>query len=259
MRALTAVYGISVPTARRLHELGARTLGDAKVKFAQREISPAPGVLEALQYHADLGQPVTVAEARTFVDRVEALAANSLGVRLCFKLCGGFRRGERQGHDIDILYRREDTSTESVQSELLAMLKSEHILVATLRAHANLSGGHELTFKEPKKAKTHFRYAHDVLLTICQTRANKPMRVDFVGVRDREEFSFATLAWSGSTLFQRDLRRYAEKERGWTFNQHGLFSLETGERAALYPRPGSEHDIFDALGLVYRPPFERCA
>jgi DNA polymerase/3'-5' exonuclease PolX len=259
MRELTGVYGISVSTARRLCEVGVRSIEDAHVIFARKEVVPSPGVLEALQHQIGLAHPVRIAEARNFVDRIETLANNLLDVNLRFKLCGGFRRGEKLGHDIDVLYCRRDSSRASVLHQLLALLKSEHLLVATLRVHANASGNQELSFKNMTKTKSRFPYSHDLLLTICRTDTNKPVRVDFVGVRDRVEFPFATLAWSGSTLFQRDLRAYAEKECGWIFNQHGLFNAETGERVALSPVPSSEHDVFHALRLAYRPPFERCA
>ncbi|XP_063461768.1 DNA-directed DNA/RNA polymerase mu isoform X14 [Pan paniscus] len=53
----------------------------------------------------------------------------------------------------------------------------------------------------------------------------KAVRVDLV-VAPVSQFPFALLGWTGSKLFQRELRRFSRKEKGLWLNSHGLFDPE---------------------------------
>nr|XP_054415214.1 DNA-directed DNA/RNA polymerase mu isoform X2 [Pongo abelii] len=53
----------------------------------------------------------------------------------------------------------------------------------------------------------------------------KAVRVDLV-VAPISQFHFALLGWTGSKLFQRELRRFSRKEKGLWLNSHGLFDPE---------------------------------
>lgn len=178
-------------------------------------------------------------------------------------VAGGLRRGENDGHDADIVYcRRRETSdkTDSVMDVLREKLLQAGLIKCVLWENTNVSGWGEVNFGVRKeltaRIKGKFTFGHDLMHAIGQLKG-RLFRVDFVGVRDAQEMPFATLAWSGSTMFQRDLRSAAEK-LGWTFNDHGLFDRVTGERIVFQPEPCSEMDVFVAMGLTYRPPFERC-
>ncbi|XP_040820876.1 DNA-directed DNA/RNA polymerase mu isoform X3 [Ochotona curzoniae] len=82
----------------------------------------------------------------------------------------------------------------------------------------------------------------------------KAVRVDLV-VAPSSQFAFALLGWTGSQLFERELRRFSRKEKGLWLNSHGLFDPE--KRACL--PAATEEDIFCHLGLRYLPPEERNA
>ncbi|XP_054350748.1 DNA-directed DNA/RNA polymerase mu isoform X13 [Pongo pygmaeus] len=63
----------------------------------------------------------------------------------------------------------------------------------------------------------------------------KAVRVDLV-VAPISQFHFALLGWTGSKLFQRELRRFSRKEKGLWLNSHGLFDPEQGSSSGMTPR-----------------------
>ncbi|XP_033049878.1 DNA-directed DNA/RNA polymerase mu isoform X6 [Trachypithecus francoisi] len=82
----------------------------------------------------------------------------------------------------------------------------------------------------------------------------KAVRVDLV-VAPISQFPFALLGWTGSKLFQRELRRFSRKEKGLWLNSHGLFDPEQ----KTFFHVTSEEDVFRHLGLEYLPPEQRNA
>jgi DNA polymerase IV len=78
----------------------------------------------------------------------------------------------------------------------------------------------------------------------------------------------AVLGWSGGTMFERDLRSYSRKKKGWKFDSSGLRNLVDGRWVDLESREGEEvgsvgleekeKRVFEGLGLEWREPTERC-
>ncbi|XP_012925897.1 DNA-directed DNA/RNA polymerase mu isoform X4 [Heterocephalus glaber] len=87
-----------------------------------------------------------------------------------------------------------------------------------------------------------------------EPRPWRAVRVDLV-VAPWSQFPFALLGWTGSKLFERDLRRFSRKEKGLCLNSHGLFDPE--QKSCFHV--ASEEDIFRHLGLAYLPPEQRNA
>jgi DNA polymerase mu len=83
-------------------------------------------------------------------------------------------------------------------------------------------------------------------------RGRKHRRVDLISA-PKERYAAAVLSWSGSMMFERDLRRYAE-ERGLKFRA-GLQEIQTGKEITLE----TEREIFEHLGLPFVPPVFRNA
>lgn len=82
----------------------------------------------------------------------------------------------------------------------------------------------------------------------------RAVRVDLV-VSPYSQFAFALLGWTGSKLFERDLRRWAGREKAMSLSSHALYHSIQG----TYLRASSEEEIFAHLGLEYIPPCERNA
>lgn len=154
----------------------------------------------------------------------------------------------------------------SLATLLVDALKAAGILVENLRGHSDKPGFRALRYQQvsPKPSQAQHEFAHDVVLTTCRlpaqgaASAGKVVRVDFVGVRKRDEWPFATLSWSGSTLFQRELRRWCKDEFNWIINAHGLFDFDTRKEVECSTACRTEHDIFNAIGVPYLAPYERC-
>ncbi|CAM4728130.1 unnamed protein product [Leuciscus chuanchicus] len=91
----------------------------------------------------------------------------------------------------------------------------------------------------------------------CEREASrdwKAVRVDLVAP-PLERYAYALLGWTGSTLFERDLRRFARLERGKLLDNHVLYDKAT---KTLLPAC-TEEEIFAHLGLEYIEPWQRNA
>ncbi|KAM6976183.1 DNA-directed DNA/RNA polymerase mu [Tautogolabrus adspersus] len=82
----------------------------------------------------------------------------------------------------------------------------------------------------------------------------RAVRVDLV-VSPISQFAFALLGWTGSKLFERELRRWAGHEKSMSLSSHALYD----SKQSRYLRATSEEEIFAHLGLEFIPPFERNA
>uniref|UniRef100_A0A9J7ZPV8 DNA nucleotidylexotransferase n=1 Tax=Cyprinus carpio carpio TaxID=630221 RepID=A0A9J7ZPV8_CYPCA len=82
----------------------------------------------------------------------------------------------------------------------------------------------------------------------------RAVRVDLVAP-PLERFAYALLGWTGSTLFGRDLRRFARLERGKLLDNHALYDKATN----TFLPANTEEDIFAHLGLEYIEPWQRNA
>lgn len=82
----------------------------------------------------------------------------------------------------------------------------------------------------------------------------RAVRVDLV-VSPISQFAFALLGWTGSKLFERELRRWAGHEKSMSLSSHALYH----SKQCRYLRATSEEEIFAHLGLDYIPPSARNA
>lgn len=243
VRSLSTLYGVGVATAWSLAADG--------VTAADLRAADLPG--------ADASWArVTWHEAwalRTAVERAangEGTPGSSLGVRVV--LCGGFRRGESNGHDVDLVYcqrRDHDDDNLSNLSNLSTGSMFSNLFVNRLQDHGLI----ERVLARRQGFSKRDMNGHDVVHAVALVHG-KRVRLDLVGVRNVKEMAFATLAWSGSTGFQRDLRLVANR-RGWTFCERGLFEGDGRGGVRVGGECASEMDVFAALGLSYRPAFER--
>ncbi|XP_041667720.1 DNA-directed DNA/RNA polymerase mu [Cheilinus undulatus] len=82
----------------------------------------------------------------------------------------------------------------------------------------------------------------------------RAVRVDLV-VSPISQYAFALLGWTGSKLFERELRRWAGHEKSMSLSSHALYD----NKQKRYLRATSEEEIFAHLGLEFIPPSERNA
>uniref|UniRef100_A0A3P8VGN8 DNA-directed DNA/RNA polymerase mu n=1 Tax=Cynoglossus semilaevis TaxID=244447 RepID=A0A3P8VGN8_CYNSE len=89
---------------------------------------------------------------------------------------------------------------------------------------------------------------------VKEPKSWRAIRVDLV-VSPFSQFAFAQLGWTGSKLFERELRRWAGQEKRMSLNSHALYDSKQGK----YLQATSEEEIFTHLGLEFIPPSERNA
>lgn len=245
---LSNVYGIGIKSAQRLYEAGVRSVMQLH-QLAHRD----GGILRGVHIPSRPYESLTLAQATAFRDAVAKLLCG-----MHVTLCGGYRRGKSRGHDVDLVYCREDEKdTSSMHAKVTQLLQGAGLLKRRLHQEGAGFKARRYAFAESTvHAKPQRCVPHEVMHAVCEHDGHY-FRADFVGVRDAREYCFATLAWSGSVAFQRSFRRYTVARAGLVFTQHGLFDAHTGARAPVCAETRTEHDVFKAVALTYRPPFER--
>ncbi|OCF74247.1 DNA polymerase mu subunit [Kwoniella mangroviensis CBS 8886] len=165
-----------------------------------------------------------------------------------YTICGGYyhsyRRGKTESNDVDIVFRPPGINLDIGLLKDLYLRLSElgiitHVLHVTHRdlntpIHASLTNFDNLDkafviFKLPGPGRLH-------------------RRVDLISA-PFDRYASAILSWSGSMMFERDLKRYSENVRGYKFRA-GLLHVTTGQEVNLE----TERDIFNFLGLRYVAP-----
>ncbi|KAF7594556.1 hypothetical protein BBP40_009004 [Aspergillus hancockii] len=197
-------------------------------------------------------------------------------------LVGGYRRGKEQSGDVDIvLSHRDEAVTKDLVVDVVASLESEGWITHTLALHMTTSNRDQQTlpFRGDDTGK-HFD-SLDKALVVWQDphfdddntdaeessekrkrNPNPHRRVDII-ISPWRTVGCAILGWSGDTTFERDLRRYAKKARGWKFDSSGVRERTSGGQVVDLEREGRtweerERLVMEGLGIAWRPPGERC-
>ncbi|ROL54052.1 DNA-directed DNA/RNA polymerase mu [Anabarilius grahami] len=279
IKALTGIFGVGVRTADRWFREGLRSPDDLIRTGQQLNRAQQAGV----QYYNDLQKPVTKAEADVISDIVEkAVHAVLPGAEI--QLMGGFRRGKEVGHDVDFLITHpEEGKEEGLMPKITNWLEEQGLLLyqkttrnsylekmdGPARAPNNMDRFERCfsIFKlqaSAESCKSNSTTSVQDISTGSETERPRDqhseesdwraVRVDLV-VSPYSQFAFATLGWTGSKLFERELRRWAGQEKHMSLSSHALYDSKQN----LYLRAKTEEEIFAYLGLEFIPPSERNA
>ncbi|KAI6046446.1 hypothetical protein EDC04DRAFT_2631014 [Pisolithus marmoratus] len=274
LTAFTAIYGIGPHTARKLHTLGLRTLeeldryyevvaGDAGTEIPSHfasskdydeEAATEISIKVGLALRHDFGQLISREEAEE-INRVvmEVLASIQEGCKSL--IVGGYRRGKLQSNDVDIVITHSDWNSGSnkvkgLSKRLVQVLHEQNLVTHVM----HLSG-----FHEHNVLRTHHWDSLEKALTVfCLPSAPGKRRihrrVDLIFAAP-EVFWTAVVGWTGSTMFQRDLRLWAKQQKGMKFDSSGI----SRRRDSKLYFPKSEREVFEMLGLTYVHPSLRNA
>ncbi|XP_055063519.2 DNA-directed DNA/RNA polymerase mu isoform X3 [Misgurnus anguillicaudatus] len=265
MKALTGIFGVGVKTADRWFREGLRSPSDLICTGQQLNRAQQAG----LQFYDDLNKHVTKAEADMISEIVkEAVSAVLPGAEI--QLMGGFRRGKEVGHDVDFLITHpEEGREEGLMPKIINWLEGRNLLLYqkwTRNSYlekldgparpANNMDRFERCFSIFKLDRPAEATGSEGVRSSDQSEASswRAVRVDLV-VSPYSQFAFATLGWTGSKLFERELRRWAGQEKRMSLSSHALY--DSNQRC--YVRVQSEEEIFAYLGLEFIPPCERNA
>ncbi|XP_059213362.1 DNA-directed DNA/RNA polymerase mu [Centropristis striata] len=269
LKVLTGIFGVGVKTADRWIRDGILDL--QQLQDSQQTLNRAQQA--GLEHYEDLNQPVSRPEADSIASIVEEAVRSVLpGAQV--SLIGGFRRGKQTGHDVDFLITHPEEGREvGLMPRVVAWLESQGFLLyqktsrnsyleskdGPARPSSNMDRferclsifklseeqQHTENTAEPSQVKDE---------ELDQNKSWRAVRVDLV-VSPISQFAFALLGWTGSKLFERELRRWAGHEKSMSLSSHALYDNKQGK----YLRATSEEEIFAHLGLEFIPPSERNA
>ncbi|KAG2153275.1 hypothetical protein DEU56DRAFT_774077 [Suillus clintonianus] len=274
LSAFITIHGIGPHSARRLYDLGLRTLEELERYYevrpgvsdeetmslldtevsANTEDAVEKSIKIGLALRHDLSQTIP----RDEVEEINRTIMRELGhVQKGCKsvIAGGYRRGKPQSNDVDIVITHADWHIGSQKVKGLCRKLVQRLYEQGFVTHVmHLSG-----FHKHKALRTHHWDSLEKALTVFVwphnlSRRRVYRRVDLIFAAP-EVFWTAVVGWTGSTMFQRDLRLWAKQKKGMKFDSSGISRRHDSK---LY-HPSTERDVFKALGLVYVHPTLRNA
>ncbi|EMP26268.1 DNA-directed DNA/RNA polymerase mu [Chelonia mydas] len=220
MKLFTKIFGVGVRTASRWYQEGLRTFLDLQERSTKLTRQQQAG----LQHYDDLNTPV---------ERSEAPAGRCRS------------RGKPRGHDVDLLLTHPEEGREvGLLSRVVSWLDSQGLI---LYQHSQENSYGLREGPEPlggRDVMDRFERCFSIFRLEAQggpgaARGWKAVRVDLVV----------------APHFERELRRFASRERKMVLNSHALYDT----RQNLFLPAASEEEIFQHLGLEYVPPAQRNA
>ncbi|KAF9228433.1 Nucleotidyltransferase [Gyrodon lividus] len=273
LSAFNAIHGIGPHTARRLYSLGLRTIEELERYYevtpgvtdedtlsflesshAKDEVVAEKSIKIALALRHDVSQTIPRHEVEE-ISRVVMRQLDSVEEGCTSVIAGSYRRGKPQSNDVDIIITHTDWSlgSEKVQGlckKLVQRLHEsglvKHVLHTIGSHHYNVLRTHHWDSLE--KALTVFVLPHD------PARKRVYRRVDLIFTAP-SLFWTAVVGWTGSTMFERDLRLWAKQEKGLKFDSTGISRRHDSK--LFFPK--SEREVFELLGLTYVHPTLRNA
>ncbi|KAM5545049.1 hypothetical protein V8D89_001160 [Ganoderma adspersum] len=275
-----SVYGIGPTTARRLYNLNLRTLDDLEIYYGveREEIDVQGEIIEveekprkaggirgqhedeglgeswvkiAIGLREDLMKKIPRAEVEE-MGRVVMKELDELEPGCVSTISGGYRRGKPESNDVDIVFTHPDASKVKGLCKRFVHRLHERGMVTHVM---HLGGFH---------AHNPLRQQHwdslEKALTVFTLPASSPL---YDGTRRRLDLIFAppeiywtaVLGWTGSIMFQRDLRQWAKDKLGMKFDSSGI--TRRYDSKEFYPK--GEKEVFDLLGLEWIDPTWRNA
>ncbi|WVQ86482.1 hypothetical protein IAS59_000195 [Cryptococcus gattii] len=263
LQTFASVYTIGHFRAKELYERHhCRTLEDVKRYFADMEkdgeaeqgrgkgrrrmrggMKEYEIVEEWMKLKNELDQKIPREEveeiAACVLENLEAFIPNCE-----YTICGGYRRGKTQSSDVDIVFRPPKDDQD------IGLLRALYLRLSELRIVTHVL---HVTHRDPNQpiraaAQNFDNLDKAFVIFKLPGKGRLHRRVDLISA-PRDRYASAVLSWTGSMMFERDLKRYAENETGHKFRA-GLIKIATGEEINLE----TEREIFDYLGLRYIPP-----
>lgn len=283
LRLFWEIWGVGAHTARDFYNKGWRDLDDI-VEFGWNDLSRVQQI--GVKYYDEFLLKLPRSEVEFIGRKVHEHAQRVRspdGVRTC--IVGGYRRGKKESGDVDVIvsHLTEDATLDLVTDIVKSLFDDgwiTHELTTTL---ANSRRSQATTpFKADGSGGGHGFDTLDKSLVVWQDphwekssknpgekekekNPNVHRRVDII-VAPWSKVGCAVMGWTAATTFERDLRRYAKRFKGWKFDSSGVRDRKTGEDVDLEGVGGrcssveeAERKVFAGFGLEYREPWDRCA
>ncbi|KAF8435028.1 DNA polymerase mu [Boletus edulis BED1] len=268
LSAFNSIHGIGPHTARHLYTLGLRSIEDLEKYYevtithegtssqfevgTSNEIGVDKSIRVSLALRHDFSQKIPRQEAeginRVIMRELEPIEEGCKSV-----IVGGYRRGKLESNDVDIVISHTDWDHGAEKVPDLCKKLVQRLHERGLVTHVlNMSGYHPHNvfrtdhWDSLEKALTVFVLPYD------SARKQIYRRVDLIFATP-DVFWTAVVGWTGSTMFERDLRLWAKQAKH--FDSSGI--TRRHDSKLFYPK--SEREVFELLGLVYVHPTLRNA
>lgn len=225
------IFGVGQSTANKWMSMGYKTLEDLE-KNASLTYAQAVG----LKFYNEFQLRIPREEMERICGKIKG-EIRKIDEDFVVEICGSYRRGKLDCGDIDLIITHKRPS--SLKNILLLSIPKLH--EAGILTHDFVSISH----------------GSDKYMGVCQASPSEPhRRIDILTVSP-SEWPFALLYFTGSGHFNRSMRFWAGK-RGYSLSQHGLrVNYGNDNKGPYIAGISTELQIFQALGLEYRPPQDR--
>lgn len=285
LRLFYDIWGVGAPTAREFYyDRKWRDLDDI-IEQGWRSLTRVQQI--GVKYYDEFQLRIPRREVESIAATITAHAQRLTDPSLEVIIVGGHRRGKSESGDVDvILTHRVESVTHNLVADVVASLESSNNIthVLTLALTNSTRNQQPLPARSLHRPAGHGFDTLDKALVVWQDPAwpsrttdltadpgaKNPAphrRVDII-VSPWRTIGCAVAGWTSGTTFQRDLRRYAKKVKGWKFDSSGVRERATGrwvdlegwadERTRCADWRVAEKKVFEGLGLVFREPEDRC-
>lgn len=279
------IWGVGATTAREFfYGHGWRELDDI-VEYGWKSLTRVQQI--GVKYYDEFKLKIPATEVELIAGVIKAQAVRLTDSSLEAIIVGGHRRGNLESSDVDvILTHRSECSTLNLISDVVDSLEASGSITHVLSLSLTNSKRDQqpLPLRSLTSPAGHGFDTLDKALVVWQdqnwpSRAadlaadpemrnpNPHRRVDII-VSPWRTIGCAVIGWTSGTTFNRDLRRYAKRIKGWKFDSSGVrergsgrwMDLEgwTDEKTRCRDWVEAEKRVFREMGLVYREPWERC-
>ncbi|KAF8346009.1 hypothetical protein F5887DRAFT_964521 [Amanita rubescens] len=276
LSAFSSIHGVGPVTARNLWDLGLRTIEDMEryydvkrddgsaidepiytpngVLVQRKSKIPEITIKVGLLLREDFAAPIPRGEVEEIYQAVMT-ELDDIQPGCVSTIVGGYRRGKPLGNDMDIVFSHPDQEhgadiVKGLCQKLVFRMHKRGLVTNVMHlsgfhSHGSLQTGH---LDSLEKALTVFK------LPDSGDRKRVYRRLDLIFAAP-DAYWTAIVGWSGSKMFERDLRLWAKVEKQMKFDSTGL----TRRYDSKLFVPKSEMEVFDILGLEWIDPLMRNA
>ena len=285
LRLFYDIWGVGAPTAREFYyDRKWRDLDDI-IEQGWRSLTRVQQI--GVKYYDEFQLRIPRLEVESIAATIAAHARRLTDSSLVAVIVGGHRRGKAESGDVDVILTHPvESVTHNLVADVVASLESSNYIthVLTLALTNSTRDQQPLPARSLHRPAGHGFDTLDKALVVWQDPAwpsraadlaadpgaKNPAphrRVDII-VSPWRTIGCAVAGWTSGTTFQRDLRRYAKKTKGWKFDSSGVRERASGrwvdlegwadERTRCTDWRVAEKRVFEGLGLVFREPEDRC-
>ncbi|KKY20836.1 putative terminal deoxynucleotidyl [Phaeomoniella chlamydospora] len=285
------IWGVGAETARKFYFTRGWKEMDDVIEFGWNELNRVQQI--GLKYYDEFLIGIPRSEVETINQIVLDHARKCRNIpRSAYNttsdfvsvIVGGYRRGKDKSGDVDLILSHSDENmTHELVLDVVSALEQSGWITHTLTLNTTTSNRGQQTLPYRSAGGGHGFDSLDKGLVVWQDpnflnpstgsptttndaaasgikNPNIHRRVDII-ISPWRTVGCAVLGWSGATTFERDIRRWAKKEKQWKFDSSGIRDRATGQTVDL-EGPGKtweerEKLVMEGLGIGWRPPGER--